>query len=156
MKTLNSRLATCNSQLKKGVTLLEMVVVIGIIMILVALGTVEWSSMDDKAVRNGSLVSAKAIGDALRMYQVDKGNQGYTCTIDKLAPYVNLTSVKSSFTSVAVESDDCTFASFAYLRITGTVKGIQPGYIVNYYVEPVKDPECSSNGATPYPCKNKY
>lgn len=156
MKILNSKPETRSVKRNRGVTLIEMAVVVGIIMILVGLGAVEWSSIDDKAVRNGSLVSAKAIGDAMRMYQVDNRNQGYTCTIDRLASYVNLTSVKSSFTSVSVESDDCTFAAFTYLRVTGTVKGIQPSYIVNYYVEPVKDPECSSNGATPYPCKNKY
>lgn len=138
----------------RGVSIMELLVVLAIIGILVAMGIVEFGRMDDKAVRNGTLVSAKAIGDALRMYQVDK--KGYTCTIDKLAPYVNLTSLKASFTSVSVESDDCTFAAYTYIRISGTVKGIQPGYIVNYFVDPVKDSECSKDGSTPYPCKDKY
>lgn len=139
---------------QKGVTLVEMAAVIGIILILVTLGTVEWNSMDDKAVRNSTLIAEKAIGDALRMYQVDQKN--YTCNIDKLNAYVNLTSLKKSFTSVGIESDDCTFATFTYLRISGMVKGIQPAYIVNFYLEPVKDPECSSGGVSPYPCKNKF
>ncbi len=141
---------------QKGVTLLEMATIIGIVLILVMLGTVEWNSIDDKAVRNASLVSAKAIGDGLRMYQIDRNHQGYTCSIDKLNDYVNLTALKKSFTSVQIDTDTGNCSSFAYVRVSGTVKGIQPDYIVYYYVDPAQDSKCSRDRTTLYLCKDQF
>lgn len=141
---------------QKGVTLLEMAAIIGIVLILAMMGVAEWNSMDDKAVRNASLVSAKAIGDGLRMYQIDRNNQGYTCSIDKLVDYVNLTALKNSFTSVQIDANAADCNNAGYVRISGTVKGIQPDYIVYYYVDPAQDSQCSRDRTTLYLCKDKF
>lgn len=170
MNIQNAKPGTRNAQRQRGVTLIEMATVVTIVLILGAMIIVEYNNMDDKARRNPALVSAKAIADGLRMYQADRGNQGYTCVMDRLALYVNLTSLKSSFTSVEIKTDDCTdFDPLNYLYITGTVKGIQPSYIVNYYIEKPAitgpPPEgstcddsicCSNGGVSPYPCKSKF
>ena len=139
-----------------GVSILELLTVLAIIVTLVGVTLVEFGRMDDKAQRNSSLVTLKGVAMALKMYKMDNGR--YTCTYTDLYPYANMTSLRKSFIlTPTVDTDDCTdFNPFTYLYISGTVKGIQPSYIVNYYLEPVKDPECSNGGVTPYPCKDKW
>lgn len=137
---------------QKGVTLIEMAVVIGIIFLLASLMIVEYGNMDDKARRNSSLVSAKALGDAMRMFKQDK--RTYTTSLDDLSPYINLTTLKNSFLTVLVDAG----ASYSYVNISALVKGIVPNYYVLYHVTPSKDPECSATGVTlsPYPCSQQW
>ncbi len=137
---------------KKGVTLIELLTVLAIIVTLIAISLVEYQHMDDKAQRNGSLVSAKGIGDAMRMYKQDK--RTYTTSLDDLGPYINLTALRNSFLTVSVDAG----ASYNYVSISAVVKGIAPNYYVLYHVTPSKDPECSATGVTlsPYPCSQQW
>lgn len=138
----------------KGVTLVEMAVVISIVFLLAAVSIVEYNNMDDKARRNSSLVSAKAIGDALRMYKQER--RTYTCSLNDLMPYTNLTTLRNSFLTVLIATDDCSFASYSYIRISAQLKNVVPTYMVNYHVVPVKDPECSATGGALYTCSQKW
>lgn len=140
----------------RGVSLMELLTVLSIIVILVAMGLVEFGRMDNRAVRNGAIVSSKGLAMAMKMYKQEKG--AYTCALDDLMPYINLTNLRNSFLTVAVETDDCaTFNPFTYLRLSAFVKGIDPSYIVKYHVYPNKEPDCSAdNAATEYPCTEKW
>lgn len=147
-----------NTERKRGVTLIEMATVVAIVLILGVLMIVEFNSMDDKARRSTSLVNAKAVGDALRMYKQEK--RKYTCALNDIMPYTNLTTLRSSFLTVMLQTDptdNCVFGiNFTYIRLTAFVKGIVPNYIVNYQIWPAKDPECSVDGASVYFCKDKW
>ena len=78
----------------KGVTLIELGIVVAIIAILVAIGIVEYAKFDKLTKRNAALVATKGIADALRMYRADK--KRYTTNINDLMPYINLTGLRNS------------------------------------------------------------
>lgn len=143
-------------QSEQGVSLMELLTVLAIIVTLVAMGIAEFGRMDNRAVRNGAIVSSKGLAMAMKMYKQEKGT--YTCALDDLMPYINLTNLRNSFLTVAVETDTCaSFTSLTYLRLSAFVKGVEPPYIVKYHVYPNQEPDCSAdNWATNYPCTEKW
>lgn len=139
-----------------GVSIMELLTVLAIIVTLVGVTLVEFGRMDDKAVRAGSLISLKGVAMALKMYKMDK--RAYTCSYTDLYPYANMTSLKRSFIlTPTIATDDCTFQAYTYLRLTALVNGITPAYTVRYNLVPAGEPECSTdNGTTYYSCGQKW
>lgn len=87
-----------NAKLKKGVTLIELLVILSIIVIIVAIGVVEFMRMDDKAIRERALVAAKGLATGLKLYYQDnKENYPPTNSIMALAPYTNITHLRQYF-----------------------------------------------------------
>lgn len=117
---------------KKGVSLTEIMVVISIMIILAVAVVVRYSSFDDKAIRDSSLLSSNAFAKALRMYRLDKG--GYPpsdVSVETiLLPYMNVTNVRKTFTAVTV------YVSLTpAVCIYGTLRDITPIYRTNLCVE---------------------
>lgn len=140
---------------RSGVSILELLTVLAIIVTLIGVTLVEFSRVDDKAVRSASLVTLKGFAQALKMYKTDKGS--YSCSLNDLLPYANITAMKNSFGAPPlVATDDCTFKAFTYLRLSAIIKGITPTYTVRYNLVPQQDPECSTDGSTFYPCSSKW
>ena len=134
---LNFQLSTCNSQLHRrcnGISIIELIVILSIIIILVAVGIVEYSRFDNRARREGSLVAAKAIGTALKLYYHDK-IENYTSSIVDLLPYTDITKLYSSISPVAINTT-------GGRSIRGVVRGISPTYLVNYTVDCEGDAGC--------------
>ncbi len=143
----------------RGVSLMELLTVLAIIVTLVAMGITEFGRMDNRAVRNGAIVASKGLAMAVKMYKQEKGV--YTCTFDDVMPYINVTPLMKSFDYMGITTNNCTtFSPFTYLRLTGMIKGITPAYHVRYTVydtsASLSNPECSADGTTYYPCADKW
>lgn len=148
-----------NVKLKKGVTLIELLVILSIIVIIVAIGAVEFMRMDDKAIRERALVAAKGLATGLKLYYQDnKENYPPTNLISSLAPYTNITHLRQYFEltplagSAGVSAAPLEGIQIYYFNNSGTYAGNEvciygavktlcgvgtdPRYFVMYCVEP--------------------
>jgi type II secretory pathway pseudopilin PulG len=81
----------------KGVTLIELAIVVVIIMTLVLIGSVVWLSRDELASRNGALVSINGLVKAMKMYKADQGDYPPQGAISPLASYTDITRLLQTF-----------------------------------------------------------
>lgn len=162
-----------NNGKQRAVTMVEMAVVVGVILIMVAIGTVVWNSMSDRALRNSVAYSTRDLITALKMYRTDNGDYppaAACCNPLLIAtnqPYTNVTTLMKDYqalTLVKVGNAVC---------LQGLLKGIQPNYFTALCAEPddagaaeyqaANQPACCwtkgsvdcSNAANWYKCASK-
>lgn len=133
----------------KGATLLEMIVTVVILLLLGTLAISEFASLDKRAHRNAKLTNLEALGKALRMYKLDyKAYPPSGSPIDVLAPYTNVTSLRTSFDATAADPPggiDIQNQGNITVYFRALIKGVnKPGanwdgngsYNIKYYIEP--------------------
>ncbi len=111
---------------RKGVGIIEMVIVMVIAIILALIGIVSFSNVAEKATRDATLISLKGIKDGLSLYYTDR--RGYTTITSQLGPYVNITGLSEKFNAVEI-----TVINSVYC-VSGNIANITPVYNVNHCV----------------------
>lgn len=149
---------------KRGVTLIELAVVISVILLLVLVGSVVFFQSSDRAAREDSLVALKGVATALKMYQLSEGVWPAAIT-PWLQPYANITNLQTRFQSGNITI----YRTSGVACVSGINVRIEPLYYVNYCVEAggnnrtflTNQPTCcwkvtcsldSTNDANWYPC----
>lgn len=153
---------------QKGVTLVEMAAVVGLLLILVAIGTVVWVSQTERALRNSVAHSTRDLITVMKIYRTDNGDYPPGTVLDPLYPYTNVTQLIKDYQSIAIER------AGAAVCLDGLLKGIKNKYHVALCAETddagavkyktTSQPACCWEGTAPvdctnaanwYPCKDK-
>lgn len=125
----------------KGVTLIELIVVISCITLLVAFGIIEFFDFRERAVRQTRLDGLKQLSNALELYKVDYTNypvDGTVTVTHILRVYFDdwgLTKIMRAGGSVEIVTTGS--ATCLRTQITGptTATSITPTYSINYCPE---------------------
>lgn len=135
-KMQNAKLKIYNLQFQRGVTLIEMSVVLSIVLLLIIVGIVEYFSFGRKAIRADTLVAAKALATAMKMYKYNDPDSLYPAVV---TPFLN------TFTNVGVLEVTGLLRKYNFISIyrvpagsvcvVGRVKDITPIYWINYCAE---------------------
>lgn len=120
-----------------GISLVEKMVVMMIVIILALVGIIQFSNVAEKTYRDTALVALKGIRDGISLYYTDR--RGYTTSTSELAPYVNITGLISKFNTVEI-----TVINNAYCA-SGTVANITPLYNVTHCVSAPLTPTSRTN-----------
>lgn len=103
-------------QKQKGFTLLELLVVIGIIGILVGIGTISYQSAQQKTRDSRRRSDLKAISNAFEQYYAENGSYPDPSSEESCSDYTEYLAGSAPTDpvsgSVYVESDDCTASSY--------------------------------------------
>lgn len=86
-----------------GFSIMELAVVLAIFIILTAIGIVEFAKFDQKAIREGSLASSKALAQALKMYRSDNGFYPQSTDVVWLGAYTDVTRLMKSFDTTVTD-----------------------------------------------------
>ncbi len=133
-----------NSRRQRAVTMVEMATVIGLILIMVAIGTAIWMNQSDRAYRNAVAYSTRDLGTAVKMYRAEIGN--YPPSGGDFSPfysYTNVTSIVSQYKAVTLT------VTASYSCFSGILKNIQPNYEVALCME------ADDSGAAKYRAANQ-
>lgn len=154
----------------RGITLIEMSVVVALVFILASVGIPEYMNFRERALRSNALSAAREFGNAAVMYRVENSAYPPAGSVIPLAKYVDLTRYLQAFdmsktitTEKGVEIYDPVAGTKCIYAI---VKDITPEYRVSYCPETSgsadntqytsKQPTCSwDGGANWYPCSTK-
>lgn len=116
---------------QNGVTLVEMAVVVSLILIMVAIGTVVWNNMSDRALRNRVIYSTRDLGTAVKMYRAENGDYPPSGgDFSFIYPYTNVTAVTKDYQSLTL-----TIVSGSYACFSGILKNIPNTYEVGLCME---------------------
>lgn len=166
-RTMN-KFQISNFKFKRGVTLIEMSVVLSIVLLLIILGIVEYFSFVRKVVRNDTVITAKAFATAMKMYKFNDPDSLYPTVITpNLLPFTNVTHMLRKYDFISIYN-----APSPSKCVVGRVKDITPIYWVNYCAEAgsnnrvdgVSQPSCCwtqggldcSIDANWYPCERRF
>lgn len=118
--------------MKRGVTLIELIVVLAIIMILTGIGIAEFYGQSERARREAALVAVEGMAKGLQMYYADH-KENYplpgTTSVDILSPYVDIAKIKNS-----VLNPQLTQVGTAW-GVSAEVIKISPTYRVAFFLE---------------------
>lgn len=81
----------------RGVTIIEMVVVIAVAMILLLIGSVTWNNQQERARRGKALIHIKDFVTGLKMYRAEQGDYPAAGPVSPLAPHVTLTGLSQLY-----------------------------------------------------------
>ena len=104
----------------KGFTLIEMMMVIGIIALLTAIILPKFSNLNDKAQTQTLNAQMKAINTQIQVYHIDKGTYPTAMTV---AGWGGSTVISNYWPTGAVPSPNVAGQVWTYDSTTGTVTG---------------------------------
>lgn len=107
---------------QKGVTLIEMAAVVGLLLILVSIGTVIWVNQADRAFRNAVVHSTRDIVTIMKIYRTDNGDYPPGPGLGPLMPYTNITTLVKDYQVLSIVKTG------SAVCLEGLLNGIQPRY----------------------------
>lgn len=129
----------------KGITLVEITVVLSIILILAIIGIPEYFNFRDKAVRQDALGAAKELANAMEMYKVEFAGYPPDGSVTMyLSPYVEVTRLMRPFDPNNTDLspyqgvkiyEELSGEVVVKACIYGAVRRITPEYYVTYCVD---------------------
>lgn len=87
----------------KGLTLIELIIVIAIIGILAVIGVTQFGGMSNSARISADIASAAEIASAAKMYEAENGKAA--TAISELTPYLDKTDIVSQYATAKGDSE---------------------------------------------------